>query len=142
MDNLSVIVNITDLTNLEALSLFYLSKLQLGFIGWIIFGLLNNTVAIFLLLVLNKWEIYMGYFWLLLKFHLCTEILMNFSGSIQAIWHLILNHFDMPEIIQQSTCHKITIIQKIWLGLSGWFSILISIDRYNAVTNPQNNDQR
>jgi len=134
--------SLNNISEIDALSLYYLSELKLPFLIWLPDTLLNISLAIFLLYVLQLWKVYEGDVWFLMRCHLWSEIVLVVFSFFYAIWHLIFAYKGWPEVMSPKMCHHIVGIQAPMLFMSGWFTVWVSCDRYVAVTRPMSYESR
>jgi len=74
--------------------------------------------------------------WCVFRGHLVTENLVNALSFGLATWHLLNSYLGWPEVMSVEKCHVIVSLHGPLIILTGWFTILISIDRFIAVTKP------
>jgi len=91
----------SNVTNINALSVFFLVSLKPAFVLWVIVDIVNISAAGMLLVILPKWKIFEGDIWFLMKVHLVAEIVLNASLLVTSIWHLINAYLGWPETMLQ-----------------------------------------
>jgi len=130
------------LTPDDVLSLFYLSHVWPAHTFIVFDSFVNLIIAIFLLIVFSKWQVYTGDLMYLLRCHLCSEVAMNIHMLLLSMFHVLNFILGRSESMKPVTCFWFAGVQIPLICLSGWFSIFIACDRFETIVKPASMDSR
>jgi len=126
----------------DALSIFLLSLVWPAHLILSVDSLLNVLIAVFLLYIFDKWKVYEGNLWFMLRGHLVTEILVNLLIGSGSVYHAINYVLGRSEMVSTVACHHVFGMASSLLCQSGWFTIFIACDRYVAIVTPMKYEGR
>jgi len=136
--SVSLTLSISD----EALSLFYLSHVWPANVILIFDTLANTIIAIFLLIVFSKWQVYTGDLMFLLRCHLSSEITLNMTMFLLSMFHVVNFVLGRSESMKPATCFLFAGVQIPLVCLSRWFTVFIACDRFMAIVKPASLESR